>query len=169
MYLYYDREKETAKLDTYVNVGNNSMLNDDHHVIYTDEPHNYDMWDEYESVYDLASSIDISEEKLVEETRQYLEEDEDFEPDFFDVKKYIETNDTYLEKLSSSYEKFLDNFCDEERKTYERKAYEIIDDFISENTKDEPMFSRSKVMSDEFKPTSAHGNIDKSKDNDISI
>ena len=30
VYLYYDEEKQTAELDTFINVGGRSWLNDDH-------------------------------------------------------------------------------------------------------------------------------------------
>ena len=39
VYLYYDEKEKTARLDTFVNVGGNSWLNDDHKTIYTDKEH----------------------------------------------------------------------------------------------------------------------------------
>ena len=35
VYLYYDKENQSAELDTFVNVGGNSWLNDDHYTIYS--------------------------------------------------------------------------------------------------------------------------------------
>lgn len=46
VYLYYDKENNTALLDTFVNVGGNSWLDDDHFTIYHDSQH-YEDWSDY--------------------------------------------------------------------------------------------------------------------------
>ena len=50
VYLYYDKEKQTAELDTFINVGGNSWLNDDHYTIYTDREH-------YETDFDIFDNL----------------------------------------------------------------------------------------------------------------
>ncbi len=43
VYAYYNDATETVELDTFVNVGGNSWLNDDHITIYTDTEYDHDM------------------------------------------------------------------------------------------------------------------------------
>lgn len=122
IYLYYDEATETAELDTFVNVGGNSWLNDDHITIYRDKPHTENMFDWYQNISELAEYAEISEEKLTAETREYHGYDEDDEVDFFDVREYIKSKEDYMEKLSEAY----DATIDECKTDYIEKAENII-------------------------------------------
>ena len=132
IYLYYDEETQTAELDTFLNVGGNSWLNDDHYTIYTDEgSHDSDeMWEFYQdNIQTIADAIGISEKQLASEIRQYLDEDEDYSPTIADVMDYAESNDDYMDKLTVSYHEYLDN--DFAHDVISPEAERIINDYIA--------------------------------------
>lgn len=122
VYLYYNEATETAELDTFVNVGGNSWLNDDHITIYRDGPHMENMFDWYQNIAELAEYAEISEEQLVSETKKYHGYDEDDEVDFYDVRRHIESKEDYMEKLSEAYNAAIDEL----ETDYIEKAENII-------------------------------------------
>lgn len=65
VYLYYDEEKQTAELDTFINVGGRSWLNDDHCTIYADCEHYETDFDFFDNLGDLADAVGIQEEELI--------------------------------------------------------------------------------------------------------
>lgn len=133
VYLYYDKENQTAKLDTFVNVGGNSWLDDDHYTIYTDKEH-YDgnMWSWYQSVEELAEYAEIPLDELRKKVIERLELDEDeaedFELDYYEAREFFKANHEYMEKLQAAYEECIDDM----RSDYADRAEEILSGFEEE-------------------------------------
>ena len=126
VYLYYDEESQTAKLDTFVNVGGNSWLDDDHYTIYRDHEH-YDDWtDCYTEVSDFVLGLDMVWKALEAETKDYLDldedEKEDYNVEYFEVRDYIKSREDYRDKLIQVYESYID----ETRPEYVEEAERII-------------------------------------------
>lgn len=133
VYLYYDSENQTAELDTFVNVGGNSWLNDDHYTIYTDKEHyDGDMWSWYQSVEELAEYAEIPLDELKGKVIERLELDEDeaedFELDYYEAREFFKANDEYMEKLQAAYEECIDDM----RSDYADRAEEILSRFEEE-------------------------------------
>lgn len=133
VYLYYDLENQTAELNTFVNVGGNSWLNDDYYTIYTDKEHyDGDMWSWYQSVEELAEYAEIPLDELREKVIERLELDEDeaedFELDYYEAREFFKANDEYMEKLQAAYEECIDDM----RSDYADKAEEILSRFEEE-------------------------------------
>ena len=75
VYLYYDENEKTAELDTFVNVGGNSWLNDDHYTIYTDCEHHETDFDFFDNLDDLADAVGIRKEELIKKAAKYADID----------------------------------------------------------------------------------------------
>ena len=130
VYMYYDKTAGTAYLDTFVNVGGNSWLNDDHILIYSDKQHSDSGIQEYyQDTEYIADALEISPEQLYKETAEYEQfskEDieEGVEPDWYEVWRYVcnEKKHGYKDKLYEQYNAFLE----ENRSEYAQTASEII-------------------------------------------
>lgn len=130
VYMYIDEETGLATLDTFVNVGGNSWLNDDHTTIYTDKEHFDSMYDYYCNDGDFADALCMDHAELQKETAQHLVdsdeidegEAEDYEPDWQEIREYIETREDYVEKLTECYYDSIE----EMRSDYINRAEEII-------------------------------------------
>ena len=125
VYLYYDEENQTAELDTFVNVGGNSWLDDDHYTIYTDKQHYNGALDWYQTETEFAEFLEIPLDKLTQEVREYLDMDEDDEPDYSDYREMIRHNDAYMEKLEAAYNEAIDDMHSD----YVQNAEEIMNNF----------------------------------------
>lgn len=130
VYLYYDKENQTAKLDTFVNVGGNSWLDDDHHTIYTDREHYDDgVFSYYQQSTEIAEALKMSEEEFGAKIRQYYNMDENENPDWYEICKFAKSNDEYMEKLTANY----NDIIDEMRSEYAENAERIIREFEEED------------------------------------
>lgn len=133
VYLYFDRDTNTATLDTFVNVGGNSWLDDDHYTIYCDREHHEDWSDYYCNNGDFAWGLDMSVDDFDKEVMAYLinigdvDEDEadDYNIEWYDGYRYVTSRDDYKDKLISAYEDSID----ERRAEYAEQAEEIISDW----------------------------------------
>ena len=126
VYLYYDEENQTAKLDTFVNVGGNSWLDDSHYTIYTDKQHHDDgifSWIQNEN--EFADMLEIPDSQFEEEVREYLEYDKDDQLTYSDYREYIESMGAYMEKLTEAYNEAIDDM----RSDYVQSAEEIMNNF----------------------------------------
>lgn len=132
VYLYYDEEAQTAKLDTFVNVGGNSWLNDDHYTIYRDSEHFDDWTDYYTESSDFAWGLDMEWKDLETEVKDYLELDEDekegYKVEYVDVRDYVKSREDYRDKLISVYESYID----ETEAEYAEEAERIIAEWEEE-------------------------------------
>ncbi len=126
VYLYYDEENQTAELDTFVNVGGNSWLNDDHYTIYTDKEHYDDgVFSYYQNSCEIAEALEITNTELEYDIRQFHKLDADEEPDWYDTCKFIESNDEYMAILTQNYYDCIE----EMRPEYVHRAEIIMEDF----------------------------------------
>lgn len=131
IYLYYDAENQTAELDTFVNVGGNSWLNDDHYTIYSDREHYDDgIFSWIQDKTEFADLLEIPVEQLEKETRDYnhYDVDDDEELEYCDYREYIKSNDEYMEKLTEAYNDSLEDYLSD----YTEKAEYILDEFEKE-------------------------------------
>lgn len=126
VYMYID-ENGIGTLDTFVNVGGNSWLNDNHYTIYCDREH----LDAYNGYYDdadidyFSEIIGISVEQLEQETREYLGWDDEDEITSANVFDYLTHTDTYEDKLQAEYESGIESLSAE----YMERAEEIFSAF----------------------------------------
>lgn len=129
VYLYYNEEEQTAELDTFVNVGGNSWLNDDHYTIYTDKEHYTDRFGDYfQTEQEFADALEMSFDDLSEAVRHYFEIEDDDELTFDDFRQYICKNGHLCEKCMAAYENSLEDYSE----NYTHNATEILDNFLNE-------------------------------------
>ena len=126
VYLYYNEEEKTAELDTFVNAGGNSWLNDDHETIYRDDG-NFDSMYEvgFQSISDLAEAVGLAEKELIAKTADFLEFDEDDdldEIDYWDVVSFIKSDCDLSDKVKAAFAEWID----EQGEDYESQADDII-------------------------------------------
>ena len=127
VYLYYDEDTNTATLDTFVNPGGNSWLNDDHYTIYTDKQH----YDSYMDWYDgdlsvIADCLNTTVDDLYLETMEYNNTDDEDDISEADVLYYIYDCGKYGQILYDIYCDAIDNDYNSE---YADKAREVWDEF----------------------------------------
>lgn len=137
VYLYYDKETETAELDTFVNVGGNSWRNDDGFVLCRDKEHYDTVWDWFNSSTEIADVLEYSTYTEFEyDVRQCLEIEEDERIDFDDCVSFVEGNDLFMEKITAAYNEYID----EMRPDYRIQAEEILERFERERAMVENYF-----------------------------
>lgn len=131
VYLYYNKENQTAELDTFVNVGGNSWLDDDHYTIYTDKEHYETVWDWFNDSTEIADVLEYpTYTEFDYDVRQALEIEEDEDIAWEDYIVYVKSNDDYMEKIFVAYKECIDDM----RSEYTEKAEEIMKQFENEMT-----------------------------------
>lgn len=129
VYLYYNEEDKTAELDTFVNVGGNSWLNDDHYTIYHDSQHNDDWSDYYTVTSDFAWGLDMEWADFEREVIDFLDldddEKEDYKVEYIDAYNYIKSREDYCDRLISVFEDSIDEI----RADYAEQAEQIISEW----------------------------------------
>lgn len=142
VYLYYDKENQTAELDTFVNVGGCSWLDDDHYTIYWDNQHYDTIWDWFNNSTELADVLEYpTYTEFDYDVRQLLEMDADEELDWDDYVTFVKSNDDCMEKIFATYNECID----ERRSYYINKAEEIMERFDREREMEEEY---AKIYSD---------------------
>ena len=114
VYLYLD-DDGNAELDTFVNPGGNSWLDDDHYTIYTDKQRYDDVISNYWTTTDeLADALNIPVEQLIQEACDFenedYDEDEDTQEYYWTVYHYINDSsyeNDYCNRLLEMYEDLL--------------------------------------------------------------
>lgn len=150
IYLYFDDETQTATLDTFVNVGGNSWLDDDHYTIYHDREH-YENWSDYYcNDGDFAWGLDMSNEDFEKEVIEYLDldedEKEDYQVQYIDAYNYVLTREDYTDKLIEVYKKSID----ENRADYAEQAERIISEWEEETEREEQMKAENEEAWNKF-------------------
>lgn len=125
IYLYYNEETQTATLDTFVNPGGNSWLNDNHYTIYTDKQHYDTFLDYWESIAEFAEALDITEEKLIEYAAEYFRYETD-EIDYYDIRKFINYHPKYFDELVEQYKNMIGDHVSD----YAEQAEQIMELFL---------------------------------------
>ena len=148
VYFYYDSETQTGELDTFVNVGGNSWLNDDHITIYTDEEHHEDVFTlYYQNEEEIASVLDITVDQLIEETYEWRGWDEDdyydiSDVEYWDITKYCMSRDDYMDTLQDDYEYYVDH-------SDEDFYYTTAEDALAKGLKDYEYYYGSRYDNEE--------------------
>lgn len=129
VYLYYNKENQTAELGTFVNVGGNSWLDDDHYTIYSDKEHYETVWDWFNDSTEIADVLEYpTYTEFDYDVRQALEMEEDEDIAWEDYIIYVKSNDEYVEKIFAAYKECIDDM----RSKYMEKAEEIMKQFKDE-------------------------------------
>lgn len=122
VYLYFNKDTNTAILDTFVNVGGNSWLNDDHYTIYCDREHHEDWSDYYTETSEFAQCLDMEWSDFEEEVIEFLDLDDDekegYKIEYIDALNYVKSREDYTDKLIAVYEDSID----EARSDYAEQA-----------------------------------------------
>lgn len=126
VYLYYYAETETASLSTFVNVGGNSWLDDNHYTIYTDRQHYDTFLDFWNDIAEFAESLGMTEDKLISLVAEYFRYEPE-EIDYHDVRKFFNYNEEYFDKLKEEYCGFIESL----RSEYVERADDIMDRFFA--------------------------------------
>lgn len=150
IYLYYDDETQTATLDTFVNVGGNSWLDDDHYTIFRDTEH-YESWSDYYcNDGDFAWGLDMSNEEFEKEVIKYLNLDDDEKEDYrierIDAYNYIISREDYMDKLIEVYKESID----ENRADYVEQAERIISAWEEETEREEQIKAENEEAWNKF-------------------
>lgn len=111
VYMYID-EEGTATLDTFVNVGGNSWLNDDHYTIYCDREHNETIIDIWTTIGALAGALDIEYDTLIKAVSKYYDIDTE-DVRWYEVSDYVNDHEELFEKLEETYGNYLDELTSE--------------------------------------------------------
>lgn len=129
VYLYYNKENQTAELDTFINVGGNSWLDDDHYTIYSDKEHYETVWDWFNDSTEIADVLEYpTYTEFNYDVRQAFEIEEDDGIAWEDCIAYVKSNDDYMEKIYAAYNEYIDDM----RSEYTERAEVIIKQFEDE-------------------------------------
>lgn len=150
VYLYYDEETRTATLDTFINVGGNSWLDDDHYTIYRDTEH-YESWSDYYcNDGDFAWGLDISNDDFEKKVIEYLDldddEKEDYQIQYIDAYNYVVSREDYMDKLIEVYKESID----ENRADYVEQAERIISAWEEETEREEQIKAENEEAWNKF-------------------
>lgn len=125
----YIKEDGTADLDTFVNVGGNSWLDDDHYTIYSDRQHYDTIYDSFQTNEELLEAAGISADDVPRE-------DPDEELEWYEIRDYIKQNEELEKRVQEAYEDCLPDDYE-----YEENAETIIRCFIEEQEEIERMYA----------------------------
>lgn len=144
IYLYYNKETQTAELNTFVNVGGNSWLDDDHYTIYSDKEHYETVWNWFNNSTEIADVLEYSKYTEFDyDVRQALGIEADEEIAWEDYIAYVESNDDYMEKIFAACKEYIDDM----RSEYTEKAEEIMKRFKDEVTYEEELQHENNLCS----------------------
>lgn len=123
VYFYYNNRDQTGILDTFTNVGGNSWLDDDHITIYTDKEHYDDGAYSFFTDSDvIADILGITEEQLVQETKEHYGYDDDEDVEYCEIKRYVQSVEEYNNEIWEAYYEVIE----ENAADYYEQAEEII-------------------------------------------
>lgn len=129
VYAYVDSDGNVT-LDTFVNVGGNSWLNDDHITIYTDKQHYEDAFSYCESEDDLAYFCEMSVDELKKLAFEANKEcyDSIEEVTYADIVDVIKDSEQLLDTFNESAKYCIKYEMDKDHITYAvDAALEIIE------------------------------------------
>lgn len=123
VYFYYDPGTKIGRLETFINVGGHSWINDDHVTIYSDSPHYMSIYDYFDSVLEFADALEISENDLIKAVRKFKDFGINFPVDRRNIIDYIKNDDKLADKVTAYY---IDYYVDEYEAEFLSKAQEIL-------------------------------------------
>lgn len=111
IYAYVTENEESeiiVELDTFVNVGGNSWLDDDHYTIYCDRQHGYcEMFEAFSNKDELAQAACNYDQDAANELLKKIAEENESEVeelDYFEVREYIIDNSEYYDNVRNVFE-----------------------------------------------------------------
>lgn len=123
VYFYYDNRTQTGSLDTFVNVGGNSWLDDDHITIYTDKEHYDDgAYSWIQNEYEMADILGIDIEQLIQEAKKACGYEDDEEIPYNEIERYVKSVEEYNDALWEAYYESIEDYASE----YDTRAEEMI-------------------------------------------
>ena len=123
VYFYYDPDTKIGRLETFINVGGHSWLNDDHVTIYSDEPHYMNVYDYFDSVLEFADALEISKNDLIKAVRKFKDFGINFPVDRRNIIDYIKSDDKLVDKITAFY---ISYYVDDYNVEFLSKAQEIL-------------------------------------------
>lgn len=123
VYFYYDADAKIGHLETFINMGGHSWINDDHVTIYSDLPNYDDVYDYFNDISEFADALEISENDLIEATRKFKNLDSDDSIERIEVIDYIKSDNKLVDKVTAYY---IDYYVDEHEAEFLSKAQEIL-------------------------------------------
>lgn len=131
IYLYVDADGN-GRLKTFVNVGGNSWLDDDHYTLRCMKECYTDWTDTFQEISSIADALGWTVRTLRERAAAWRSEHIEYtvadDVDFSDVRDYIENNQPLLDMMYAAEDQcFEDAFSD-----YVEAATDILDSFLQE-------------------------------------
>lgn len=123
VYFYYDPDAKIGRLETFINVGGHSWINDDHVTIYSDLPNYDDVYDYFSDISEFADALEISENDLIKAVRKFKDFGINFPVDRRNIIDYIKSDDKLADKVAAYY---IDYYVDEYEAEFLSKAQEIL-------------------------------------------
>lgn len=103
VYFYYDPDTKMGRLETFINVGGNSWINDDHVTVYRDSPNYDDVYDYFNDISEFADALEISENDLIKAVRKFKNFDADDFIERREIIDYIKNNEKLADKITAFY------------------------------------------------------------------
>lgn len=125
VYFYYDPDAKIGRLETFINVGGNSWINDDHVTIYRDPPHYDDIYDYFNDISEFADALEISKKDLMEATRKFKNFDADDFIEHREVIDYIKSDEKLADKVTAFY---IDYYVDDNNVNFLSMAQGLLSD-----------------------------------------
>jgi hypothetical protein len=123
VYFYYDSDTKIGRLETFINVGGHSWINDNHVIIYRDLPNYDDVYDYFNDISEFADALEISENDLIKAVRKFKDFGVNFPVDRRDIIDYIKSDDKLVNKITAFY---INYYVDEHEAEFLSKAQEIL-------------------------------------------
>lgn len=123
VYFYYDSDTKIGRLETFINVGGHSWINDNHVIIYRDLPNYDDVYDYFNDISEFADALEISENDLIKAVRKFKDFGVNFPVDRRDIIDYIKSDDKLVDKLTAFY---ISYYVDDYNVEFLSKAQEIL-------------------------------------------
>lgn len=123
VYFYYDPDTKIGRLETFINVGGHSWINDDHITIYRDLPNYDDVYDCFNDISEFADALEISENDLIKAVRKFKDFGINFPVDRRDIIDYIKSDDKLVNKITAFY---INYYVDDYNVEFLSKAQEIL-------------------------------------------
>ena len=123
VYFYYDADAKIGRLETFINVGGHSWINDNHVIIYRDLPNYDDVYDYFNDISEFADALEISENDLIKAVRKFKDFGVNFPVDRRDIIDYIKSDDKLVDKLTAFY---ISYYVDDYNVEFLSKAQEIL-------------------------------------------
>lgn len=128
VYMYVD-DNGNAKLDTFVNVGGNSWLDDNHYTLYRKHEWCFgkiNPEEMFSTIEDFADYLELTKDELIKAAADYFEEDD------LDYIGYTEVCRYLVETSGNELEQAWKDMCDDLTGVYMENAEQILEQFEEE-------------------------------------